>query len=59
MTATRKVDGVFMFPERVALAWCLRVAGQIIFRAVKRADGLTEFQRSFYRASHPRAMFSA
>ena len=48
-----------MDPEHVALAWCVRFAGQIISRTVKGADGLTAFQRAFQRASHPRAMPAA
>ena len=47
--ATRELHGVVMDPERVALAWCVRFAGQIISRTVKGADGLTAFQRAFQR----------
>ena len=54
--ATRELHGVVTDPEHVALAWCVRFAGQIISRTVKGADGLTAFQRAFQRASHPRAM---
>ena len=54
VTATRELHGVVMDPGRVALAWCLRFAGEI-----KGADGLTAFQRAFQRTSHPRAMLSA
>ena len=57
--ATRELHGVVMEPNRVALAWCFRVAGQIISRTVKGTDGLTAFQRAFQRASHPRAKPSA
>ena len=48
-----------MDPEHVALARCARVAGQIISRIVKGADGLTSFQRAFQSTSHPRATPSA
>ena len=57
--ATRELQGVVMDPEHVALAWCVRFAGQIISRTVKGADGLTAFQRAYQRASHPRAMPAA
>ena len=40
------------------LAVCV-VAGQIIPRTGKGADGLTAFQRAFRRASHPQAMPAA
>ena len=43
--ATRELSGVVMDPEHVALAWCVRFAGQIISRTVKGADALTAFQR--------------
>ena len=59
VAATRELHGVVMDLEHVALAWCVRFAGQIIFRTVKGADGLTAFQRAFQRASHPRAMSAA
>ena len=55
MTATRELQGVLMDPEHVALALCVRFAGQIISRVVTGADGLTAFQR----ASHPRGMLTA
>ena len=45
--------------DHVALAWCVRLAGEIISRTVKGADGLTAFQREIQRASHPRAMPAA
>ena len=48
-----------MDPEHVALARCVRFAGQIIARTAKGADGLTAFQCAFQRASHPRAMPAA
>ena len=54
--ATRELHGVVVDPEHVALAWCVRFAGQIISRTVKGADGRTAFQRAFQRMSHPRAM---
>ena len=57
VTATRDLHGVVMDPEHVALAWCVRFAGQINARIVKGADGLTAFQRE--RAFHPQAMRSA
>ena len=57
--ATRELHGVVMDPDHVALAWCVRFAGQIISRTVKGADRLTPFQRTFQRASHPRAMPAA
>ena len=57
--ATRELHGVVMDPEHVALAWCVRFAGQIISRSVKGADGLTAFQRAFQRASHSRDMPAA
>ena len=57
--ATRELHGVVMDPAHVAQACCVRFAGQIISRTVKRADGLTVFQRAFQRASHLRAMPSA
>ena len=44
--ATRELHGVVMDPEHVALAWCVRITGQIISRTVKGADGLTAFQRT-------------
>ena len=56
LIATRESHGVVMDPEHVALVWCVRFAGQIIFRLVKGADGLTAFQRALQRASHPQAM---
>ena len=59
VTATRELRGVVMDPEHVALAWCVRFAGQIISRTVKGTDGLTAFQRAFQRVSHPRAMPAA
>ena len=49
--ATRELHGVVMNPEHVALVWCARFAGQIIFRSVKGADGLSAFQRAFQRVS--------
>ena len=45
--------------EHVALAWCVRFAGQIISRTVKGADGLIAFPRASLRASHPRAVPAA
>ena len=36
--ATRELHGVVMDLEHVALAWCVRLAGQIISRTVKRKD---------------------
>ena len=57
--ATRELHGVVMDPEHLALAWCVRFAGQIISRTVKGTDGLTAFQRAFQRASHPGAMPAA
>ena len=57
--ATRELHGVVMDPEHVALAWCVRFAGQIMSRTVKGADGLPAFQRALPRASHPRAMPAA
>ena len=45
--------------EHVALAWCVRFAGQIISGTVIGAEGLTAFERAFQRASHPRAMPAA
>ena len=57
--ATRELHRVVMDPEHVALAWCVRFAGQIISGTVKGADGLTAFQRALQRASHPRTMPSA
>ena len=55
----RDLHGVVMDPGRVALAWCLRFAGQTVSCTKKAADGLTAFQRAFQRASHPRIMPSA
>ena len=49
--ATRELHGVVMDPEHVAVAWCVRLAGQIISHTVKGADGLTPFQRAFQRVS--------
>ena len=40
--ATR--HGVVVDSDRVALAWCVRFAGEIISRTVRGADGLTAFQ---------------
>ena len=37
----------------------VRFAGQIIFRTVKGADGITTFQRTVQRTSYPRAIPSA
>ena len=54
--ATRELHGVVVDLEHVALAWCVRFAGQIISRTVKGEDGLTARQRAFHRASDPRAM---
>ena len=59
VSATRELHGVVMDLQPVALAWCVRFAGQIISLTVKGADGLTAFQRAFHRASQPRAMPSA
>ena len=59
MIATRELHGVVVDLEHVALAWCVRFAGQIISRTVKGEDGLTARQRAFHRASDPRAMPSA
>ena len=59
VSATRELHGVIMDPEHVALAWCVRFAGQIISCTVKSADGLTAFQHAFHRASHPQAMPAA
>ena len=59
VVATRELHGVVMDREHVALAWCVRFAGQIISRTVKGADGLTAFQRAFQRTSHPRDMPAA
>ena len=39
--ATRWLRGVVMDLEHVALAWCVRFAGQIISRTVQGADGLS------------------
>ena len=55
VTATRELHVVVMNPEHVALAWCVRFAGQIISRTVKGAA----CQRAFQRVSHPRAMPAA
>ena len=57
--AIRGLHGVVMDPDHVALAWCVRFAGQIIFRTLKGADGLTAFQLALQRVSHPRAMPAA
>ena len=59
MIMTRALHGVVVNLEDVALAWCVRFAGQIISRTVKSADGPTAFQRAFQRGSHPRAMLAA
>ena len=59
MIARRELRGAVVDPEHVALAWCVRFAGQIISRTVKGADGLSAFQRAFQRSSHPRAMLAA
>ena len=59
VTVTREYHDVVMDPEHVALAWCVRIARQIISRAVKGADGLTAFSLAFQRTTHPRAMPSA
>ena len=59
VNATRELRGVVMDPEHVALAWCVRFAGQVISRTLKGADGLTVFQRAFQRTPHPRTMPSA
>ena len=51
--ATRELHGVIKDPEHVALAWCVRFAGQIISRTVKGADGLIAFPRAFFaRLTH-------
>ena len=44
--ATRELRSVVRDLEHVALAWCVRFAGQIISRTVKGADGLTACQRA-------------
>ena len=49
--ATRELHGIVMDAERVALAWCVRFAGQIMSRTVNGADGLAAFQRAFQRTS--------
>ena len=54
--ATRELHGVVMDPKHVALAWCVRFAGQIISRTVKGADGLTAFQRSISPTIHAFSM---
>ena len=59
VTVICELHGVVMDLEHVALAWCVRFAGQVISRTVKDADGLTAFQRAFQRAFHPRALLSA
>ena len=51
--ATREVYGVVTDPEHVALAWCVRFAGQIISRTVKGADGLTALQHAFQQCVSP------
>ena len=56
--ATRELHGVLMDPKHVALAWCVRFAGQIS-RTVRGADGLTAFQRALRRTSYPRTLLSA
>ena len=57
--ATRELHGVVINPEHVALAWCVRCAGQIMSRTVKSADGLATFHRTFQCVSHPRAVAAA
>ena len=57
--ATRELHGVVMDREHVALAWCVRFAGQIISRTVEGADEITAFEHAFQRACHPRAVPAA
>ena len=44
-TCERELHGVVMGPEHVAVAWCVRFAGQIVSRTVKDRDGITAFHR--------------
>ena len=41
VTTMRELHGVVMGPEHVALAWCVRFAGENNARTVKGAEGLT------------------